>query len=88
MGDDLVAAHNSTMLGIHCRMPGSVSRRPGFTAPQVAWWETQAIAVGDLNNDGCKDLALASIHLTGTLVYRGLCTAPGARVRAKSSAAR
>lgn len=67
---DLVIQHGSGDVGIHFNGASGLGTEVRYPAPYATHYNTQGLAVGDINGDGCKDVAVAN-YIYGLVVHLG-----------------
>lgn len=67
--DVFFAKYNSPKLGFFERTITGFAPAVEFDLPGVQYGGNEAIAVGDLNNDGCKDIAISNYETGVALLY-------------------
>lgn len=68
--DDLLIQHGSNGLGFHLQGPGGLGEEQLFDSPYATWLNTQGMGVGDIDSDGCPDVAVANYNY-GLVLHRG-----------------
>jgi hypothetical protein len=68
--DDLIVQHGSGPLGVYLQGAGGLASEVAVTAPYATWFNTQGLAVGDVNGDGCPDVVTANYN-AGLVVFPG-----------------
>ena len=69
--DDLVSLRSGGLLGYFPQRGGALQQEQPFAGPYATWFGTNAIAVGDLNGDGCPDIASANYNY-GLVVWNNI----------------
>lgn len=67
---DLVIAHGGGWLGVLYQNDGALQAEVPYGGKYATWLNPQGLAVGDINNDGCKDAAIANYNY-GLVTYLG-----------------
>ena len=67
---DLVIAHGGGSLGVLYQQSGQLQAEASYSGMYATWLNTQGLAVGDINDDGCKDAAIANYNY-GLVTYLG-----------------
>ena len=68
--DDLVVLHGSGPLGVYLQGESGLAAEAITSDPYGTWFNTQGLAVGDINGDACPDVATANYN-AGLVVNLG-----------------
>ena len=68
--DDLVVQHGSGPLGFYLQGSGALSPEVVVDGPYATWFNTQGVAVGDINGDSCPDIVTANYNY-GLVIFPG-----------------
>jgi hypothetical protein len=60
--DDLIVQHGSGPLGIYLQGPSGLNAEVVTSNPYGTWFNTQGLAVGDVNGDACPDIVTANYN--------------------------
>jgi hypothetical protein len=74
---DLVIAHGGGTLGVLYQQGGQLQAEALYSGMYATWLNSQGLAVGDINGDGCKDAAIANYN-SGLVTYLGSSCVPRA----------
>jgi hypothetical protein len=72
--DDLIVQHGGGALGYYLQGAGVLSAEVVVPGPYATWFNTQGLAVGDINGDSCPDVVTANYNY-GLVVFPGSCPA-------------
>ena len=69
--EDVVVLHGSWMsVGVYVQCGSQLASEQLFEIPYATHYEHDALAIGDVNSDGCKDVAIAD-YATGLILLYG-----------------
>lgn len=77
---DAVVQHAGGGLGILLQRSGKLSAEILYSGPYGTWFNTQGMAIGDIDADGCNDVAVANYNY-GLVTYLGSGCAAKADLR-------
>jgi hypothetical protein len=68
--DDLVVQHGGGQLGFYLQGSGALSPEIVVNGPYATWFNTQGLAIGDINGDSCPDVVTANNN-SGLVIFPG-----------------
>jgi hypothetical protein len=76
-GADVVVLHGGwNQAGVYLQRGGSLEKERVFDIPYASHYENDGLAIGDLDSDGCKDLAIADYNNGLVVLYGRDCARP------------
>jgi hypothetical protein len=79
--DDLIVLHGGWhALGYYPQTEQGLSREVKYLLPTATRYNYQGVSVGDVNGDGCKDVAIADYNNGLVLLHGKNCRKPAPRV--------